>query len=283
MMNTLTSPALPADIETVVRMALAEDVGSGDVTAQLIDAQAQATAQVITRESAVLCGVAWFSEVFRQLDEKVQIQWFAHDGERVVPDQVLCKLSGASRSLLTGERTALNFLQLLSGTATQTATYVEAVSHTKTKILDTRKTIPVLRTAQKYAVCCGGGMNHRMGLYDAFLIKENHIFAAGSIPQALDKARTIGKNLLIEIEVENLQELQIALAAGATRILLDNFSLPMFREAVQLTQGRASLEASGGVSLETLQAIAETGVDFISIGGLTKHVQAIDLSMRIID
>ncbi|ALG67407.1 carboxylating nicotinate-nucleotide diphosphorylase [Beggiatoa leptomitoformis] len=279
----MTQLTLPPDIVSTVRIALAEDVGSGDVTAHLIDVHAQARAQVITRESAVICGVAWFTEVFHQIDAQVAIEWLVQDGEHVEPDQVLCRLTGTTRALLTGERTALNFLQLLSGTATQTALYVASIRHTKAQILDTRKTIPCLRTAQKYAVRCGGGTNHRMGLYDAFLIKENHILAAGSIPQALENARQLGKHLPIEIEVESLQELRIALDAGATRILLDNFSLPMFREAVQITQGLASLEASGGISLETLKTIAETGVDFISIGGLTKHVQAVDLSMRMVN
>ncbi len=266
-------------VETVER-ALAEDMGSGDVTAQLIAADVQARAQVISRESAVLCGCAWFDEVFRQLDTQVQITWYAKEGETVEPNQRLCNLTGPVRALLTGERTALNFIQLLSGTATDVQRYVKAISGTRACILDTRKTLPGLRHAQKYAVCCGGGTNHRMGLYDAYLIKENHILAAGSITQAITTARLRAAHLAVEVEVETLEQIKEALAAGADSLLLDNFSLSQLREAVALVQNQIKLEASGSVTLETIRAIAETGVDFISIGAITKDVRAIDLSMR---
>lgn len=265
------------EIAASVARALAEDIGSGDVTAQLIPERSSARATVISRERAILCGRPWFDAVFQQLNKQVQIMWRVADGDKVEPDQILCELQGPARSLLSGERTALNFLQTLSGTATQTRAYVDAVQGTGAIILDTRKTIPGLRAAQKYAVTCGGGRNHRMGLHDAVLIKENHIAAAGSVSAALRQAPT---NMLVEIEVENLGQLREALAAGARRILLDNFDLAGLRAAVTETAGRAHLEASGGVSIENIRAIAQTGVDFISIGGLTKHLRAIDLSMR---
>lgn len=273
-------PNLPNDIKDVVRAALAEDIGQGDITAELIPAEAEARAQVICRESAILCGRAWFDEVFRQLDRHAQIIWHTRDGERLRPGQTLCQLHGPARALLSGERSALNFLQTLSATATQARCYVDAIAGTGAKALDTRKTLPGLRNAQKYAVVCGGAQNHRIGLFDAFLIKENHILATGSITQAVIKAHKITPGKPVEIEVENLTELKQALTAGADIILLDNMNLTTLRQAVTLTAGRAKLEASGGVTLRNIRAIAETGVDFISVGAMTKDVQAIDLSMR---
>lgn len=276
-------PPLPAsaDIRTAVTQALAEDVGAGDITAALLPATADASAYVLTREPMVVCGVAWFDEVFRQLDDAVRITWQVTDGATVAADATLCELRGPARALLTGERSALNFLQLLSGTATQVQRYVQAVAGTGAVILDTRKTIPGLRRAQKYAVRCGGAENHRFGLFDAVLIKENHIAACGSVPAAIAAAkRQAPAGVWIEIEVENREQLRQALAAGADRILLDNFELAELRAAVADTQGRAKLEASGGVSLTTIRAIAETGVDYISSGDITKNVRAIDLSMR---
>ncbi|MGB5600703.1 MAG: carboxylating nicotinate-nucleotide diphosphorylase [Thiothrix litoralis] len=271
---------LPNDIQTTVARALVEDIGTGDVTAGLIPADKQASATVISREDATLCGVAWFNEVFRQLDPAVQIDWQYQDGDRVEANALLCSLRGSARSILSGERTALNFLQTLSATATATRRYVELVAHTQCRILDTRKTLPGLRTAQKYAVLCGGGSNHRIGLYDRVLIKENHIMAAGSITAAIQQARQLHPGILVEVETENLQELAEASAAQADIIMLDEYSLADMREAVRVTAGSIPLEASGGVSPETLVAIAETGVDFVSIGGITKHVRAVDLSMR---
>ncbi len=265
-----------------VRAALAEDVGSGDITAQLLPDNVMSTAQVITREKGVLCGTAWFEEVFKQLDPAIQVEWFAKDGDLIQPNQILVKITGAARSLLTGERAALNFLQLLSGVSSKVAQYVEIVKNTGVVLLDTRKTIPGLRRAQKYAVKCGGGQNHRMGLYDAFLIKENHIAAAGSITDAIQKARSIAPDKPVEVEVENLDQLKEALAVNVEIVLLDNFNLYSMREAVRINEKRAKLEASGGVSSEKLLDIAETGVDYISIGGLTKNVKALDLSMRFV-
>jgi nicotinate-nucleotide pyrophosphorylase (carboxylating) len=274
----------PTYVAQTVATALQEDVGSGDLTAQLIPADRAARATVITRESAVLCGTAWFDEVFHQVDPRVRVTWSARDGQRVRADQQLCTLEGPARSLLTGERAALNFLQMLSATATVTSKYVDAVAGTKCRILDTRKTIPGLRVAQKYAVRCGGGTNHRIGLFDAILVKENHIAAAGSIAGAVSEARRVAPKVLLEVEVENLAQLREALDARVDRVLLDNFSLDQMRDAVQVTRqhanSRTELEASGNMSLENLRAVAETGVDFISVGGLTKHVKAIDLSMR---
>ncbi len=278
---TGSPPMLPTNIDDDVRRALAEDVGGGDLTAALVPDQ-MAQAELVTREDAVLCGTAWFDAVFRQLDAGVVSDWLAQDGARVRASAVLCRLRGPARAILTGERTALNFLQTLSGTATRTARYVEAVRGTHARILDTRKTIPGLRHAQKYAVTCGGGYNHRMGLYDAVLIKENHIAAAGGVAAALAAARRVAPaDVLIEIEVETLAQLDQALAAGATRILLDNFDLDGLRTAVRATSGRAELEASGGMALANVRAVAETGVDYISVGGLTKHVEAVDLSLRV--
>lgn len=271
-------PPLPADLAAQVRAALAEDVGSGDLTAALIPADAHAGAKVISRETAVLCGTAWFDEVFNQLDDRIQVAWETRDGDAVNPEQVLCSLSGPARPLLTGERTALNFLQTLSGTATLASLYVAAVADTGCRVLDTRKTLPGLRTAQKYAVACGGARNHRIGLFDAILIKENHIAAAGGIAAAIKRARLTGAP--VEVEVENLDQAREALAAGADILLLDNFTPEALRAAVALTDGRAMLEASGGIELDKLHAVAETGVDFISVGAMTKHLRAIDLSMR---
>lgn len=277
-MNTL-----PPDIAAQIARALAEDVGGGDVTAALIPATTNATATLLSREAAVLCGTAWVDETFRQLDPSVQIHWHAQDGDLVAADTVLCELSGPARALLTGERTALNFLQTLSGTATVTRQHVDAVAGTGCRILDTRKTLPGLRLAQKYAVRCGGGQNHRLGLYDMVLLKENHIMAAGSVAAALASARASAPGVPIEIEVETLDELRAALAAGPDIIMLDEFDDALMREAVALahaTTPRPKLEASGGVDLDSLQRIASTGVDYISIGSLTKHVRALDLSLR---
>ena len=271
------------DITETVRRALAEDVGKGDLTATLIPAETQAGAQVVTREQAILCGTAWFDEVFRQVDKRVSVTWNNRDGDAIHPEKILCTLRGPARALLTGERTALNFLQLLSGTATQARKYVDAVRGTRAVILDTRKTVPGLRRAQKYAVACGGGQNHRMGLYDAILIKENHIAAAGSIAAALRAAKASAPSgATVEIEVENLVQLREALGSGVQRILLDNFSIEELKAAVQKTAGHAKLEASGGINLANIRAVAETGVDFISIGDITKNVEAVDLSLRFV-
>lgn len=269
-------------IQINVQQALAEDIGSGDLTAQLVDPHQQAKAKVIVRESAVLAGIAWFNEVFRQLDPHTLIQWQVHDGDHLEADQMLVQLEGKARTLLTGERCALNFLQTLSGTATLSRTYARQVAHLPVKILDTRKTIPGLRLAQKYAVQCGGCTNHRIGLYDAFLIKENHIAACGSISAAIKRARQIEPHKQIEVEVETLEELQQAIDAKAEIIMLDNFDLDALRQAVKINRGQSKLEVSGNVDEHNLLAIAETGVDFISLGALTKHVRAIDLSMRFI-
>ena len=273
----MITSALPADIASTVRRALNEDLGTGDLTARLLPEGATSEAIVLCRESAILCGVPWFSEVFRQLDKNVSTNWRCADGDAVKPGQTVCTLSGSTRSLLSGERTALNFLQLLSGTATTTREYASVIEHTTTRLLDTRKTLPGLRSAQKYAVLCGGGTNHRMGLYDAILIKENHIRVSGSIPAALEQAKTTHRH--IEIEVENVRQLEEALDAGADAVLLDNFTLDQIRQAVQLNNGRASLEVSGGVEKSDLADLAATGVDFISVGALTKDVRAIDFSM----
>jgi nicotinate-nucleotide pyrophosphorylase (carboxylating) len=273
---------LPDDITTVVKHALIEDVGTGDITAQLIPTTTQAKAQVISREPAILCGTAWFDEVYQQLNPETAVVWYAHDGDLVQPKQVLCEVSGDARTLLTGERNGLNFIQLLSGIATQTYRFVQAVQGSNTQILDTRKTLPGLRKAQKYAVRCGGGRNHRMGLYDAFLIKENHILAAGSITQAMHNARQLAPHLPIEVEVETLAQIEEALQAQVESLLLDNFNLDMLKEAVRLVDGRATLEASGGITLQSIKIIAETGINFISVGSLTKDVKAIDLSMRML-
>lgn len=268
-------------ISANVAAALAEDVGSGDLTAQLIPAGRAGTATVISREAALLCGRAWFDECFRQVDPAVEIFWLVKEGEQVEANQRLCEISGPARALLTAERTALNFLQTLSAVATKTRAYVEAAHGHKAKIMDTRKTLPGMRHALKYAVTVGGGYNQRIGLFDGILIKENHIIAAGGIPRALQQARSLaGNGVFIEIEVEALEQLAEALDCGATMILLDNMDLAQMREAVTMTAGRAELEASGGIRLQTVRAIAETGVHRISIGGLTKDVRAVDLSLR---
>lgn len=268
----------------MVTLALAEDVGSGDLTAALLPAAARMRARVITREPAVVCGRAWVEAVYRSLDPGITLHWHASDGARVAAGDTVLELEGPARALVTGERAALNFLQTLSGTATITRAYVDAVAGTKARILDTRKTLPGLRQAQKYAVRCGGGSNHRAGLYDAILIKENHIAAAGSVTAALQAAQAIARPAVafVECEVETPAQLKEALTAGATRLLLDNFAQEDLRAAVKLAAGRATLEASGGVDLTNVRAVAETGVDFISIGALTKHVRAVDLSLRFV-
>jgi nicotinate-nucleotide pyrophosphorylase (carboxylating) len=277
-------PELPSDLGRQVETALAEDIGRGDVTAALVPAAQRVRGRVITREAAVLCGQAWADETFRRLDPLVRLTWRAADGARLVADQVVLEIAGPARAVLTGERTALNFLQLLSGTATIARAYVDAVAGTGCRILDTRKTVPGLRSAQKYAVRCGGADNHRMGLFDQILIKENHIAAAGSITAAIEAARRSEPKVAVEVEVESLQELEEALAAGPDIIMLDEFSLTDMRSAVALKNARRAsvkLEASGSVSLETVGAIAATGVDYVSVGALTKHVRAVDLSMRL--
>ena len=279
-MPNLKLADLSAEIEANVRRALTEDIGSGDITAQLIPEERLAHATIITREAAVIAGTAWVDAVFRQIDPRVAVHWQVADGDKVQPNQPLFHLEGPARALLSGERSALNFLQCLSGVATRVAHYVELVQGTQVKLLDTRKTLPGLRLAQKYAVTCGGGHNHRIGLYDAFLIKENHIAACGGIAEAITAAHRIAPGKPVEIEVESLDELNQALAAGADIVMLDELSLDDMRTAVTLTAGRAKLEASGGINDTTLRTIAETGVDYISIGTLTKDVRAVDLSMR---
>ena len=275
------------DVEVIredVRRALMEDIGSGDITAQLIPEESTSSGHILCRDSAILCGCDWVEEVFRQLDESISIHWRLHDGGITRENDIVCEFSGNSRALLTGERTALNFLQTLSATATITGLYADAVKGTRAKILDTRKTLPGMRLAQKYAVACGGGHNHRMGLYDAILIKENHVAAAGSVKAALARASSIaGPDIDIEIEVENLDQLMEALAAGAKHVLLDNFTLEDTVTAVQMNRRRAMLEASGGITLDNVKDIAKTGVDYISVGELTKNVIAVDFSMRLTD
>jgi nicotinate-nucleotide pyrophosphorylase (carboxylating) len=272
---------LPASfIASQVKLALLEDVGQQDLTADLIPAEAIASARLITRESAVLCGRQWFEAVFAQLEPTIQIEWLADDGDRLQPNDVICRLTGPARAILTGERTAMNFVQTLSATATRAGTYADAVAGLPVKVLDTRKTLPGWRMAQKYAVRCGGCHNHRIGLYDGILIKENHINAAGSIAAAVEQAKALHPGINIEVEVENLDELNQALAAQADIILLDNFDIDLLNQAVAINQGKALLEASGGISLETIREIAETGVDRISVGALTKDIIAVDLSLR---
>ncbi|SNY60766.1 nicotinate-nucleotide pyrophosphorylase [carboxylating] [Arsukibacterium tuosuense] len=284
-------PLLAQEISRSVQAALAEDLGflllaDGDITASLIPASQQASATIISREACVVCGTAWVNEVFAQLNQQTQsgqvtINWLVQDGDKVAADSLLCQLQGPAQLLLTGERSALNFLQLLSGTATVTASYASLLATTSTRLLDTRKTLPGLRFAQKYAVHCGGGLNHRFGLFDAFLIKENHIAAAGSIAAAVSQARQNFPGKPVEVETENLAEVQQALSAGADIIMLDNFSLADISAAVSLNNGQAKLEVSGNITAGRLSELAATGVDFISSGALTKHVQAIDLSMRL--
>jgi nicotinate-nucleotide pyrophosphorylase (carboxylating) len=274
------------DLDQNVRQALAEDLGTGDITANLIPAGKQAQARVIVREEAIICGLDWFNQVFKQVDPSVTIKWHCEDGMRVKPNDLLCEISGAARAILTAERTALNFLQTLSATATITASYVAALGngngngHSKTQLLDTRKTLPGLRLAQKYAVKCGGGRNHRFGLYDAILIKENHIMACGGLFQAVQTAKQQQPDVLVEVETENLDEVQQALDAKADIIMLDNFSIEMIEKAVKLNNNQAKLEVSGNVEIEQLARLAATGVDYISTGAITKHIRAIDLSMR---
>jgi nicotinate-nucleotide pyrophosphorylase (carboxylating) len=263
-----------------VRLALTEDVGSGDVSAALIDPATRATARVITRDAGVICGLLWVAEVCRQVDDRIELDADVADGDRVEPDQQLFTLRGPAASLLTAERPALNFLQLLSGTATLTARYVDLISHTNTRLLDTRKTVPGLRLAQKHAVLCGGGFNHRLGLFDQFLIKENHIAAAGGIVPAVRRAREMHPDLKVEVEVENLDQLTEAIDAGADIAMVDNFTIEDTHRAVQLGRGRIALEASGGIDTVTIVEVAEAGVDYISVGALTKSVTPLDLSMR---
>jgi len=263
-----------------VRLALDEDVGDGDISAMLIDEPQQLEMKLQVREDAVLCGTAWFDQTFWQCDPSIQIKWIAKDGDGVDADSVLCSISGPARALLTAERTALNFLQSLSGTATTTSGYARRIQHTACRILDTRKTIPHLRRAQKYAVQCGGGLNHRIGLFDAYLIKENHLAACGSIKAAVERGRELRPDCFLEVEVENLPQLQQAIDARADRALLDNFSIDEMKRAVTMNQSCIQLEASGNITEETLLQIAQTGVDFVSIGALTKHLRAIDFSLR---
>ena len=271
---------LPDNIAKQVKLALIEDIGTGDVTADLIPKENTSTAKVVCRDDAILVGVAWFNEVFHQIDENVEISWNFKDGDSVSANDILCTLSGNSRSILSGERAALNFTQTLSATATQTKRYVKLIEHTETKVLDTRKTIPNMRDAQKYAVLCGGGRNHRIGLYDMILIKENHIMAAGSITAAVAQAKQLHPSIRVEVETETLEEFREASKANADVIMLDDFDLKTMRAAVIENDGKIDLEASGGINLDTILAIAETGVDFISIGQITKDVIAVDLSMR---
>jgi nicotinate-nucleotide pyrophosphorylase (carboxylating) len=282
----MSLPPLPADVATVVSRAIAEDLRDGDLTAELIPRTTQAVARVLAREPAVLCGRAWFDETFRQVDARVAVTWRAADGSQIAAESIVCELRGPARSIVTGERTALNFLQTLSGTATAVRSYADLVAGTKARILDTRKTLPGLRLAQKYAVRCGGGENHRIGLFDAVLIKENHVAAVGSVSAAVATARRQSPQVMIEVEVETLAQLREALATDADRIMLDDFSLDDMRAAVVLRDAqrgkRQDLEASGSVDAARLKAVAATGVDFISIGAITKHVRAIDFSMRFV-
>lgn len=267
-------------IEQQVAAALLEDVGSGDISAALIDPETRLETELLLREDAVLCGCRWFDEVFRQCDAALEVRWQAQDGDQLSANSVICEVTGPARGLLTAERSALNFLQTLSGTATLTRSYVAEIESTACRILDTRKTIPQLRMAQKYAVRCGGGSNHRVGLYDAYLIKENHLAAGGGIASTVARARQLHPHKLLEVEVENIDQLQQAIDAGVERALLDNFSLAQMITAVELNQRRIELEASGNIVKGQLRAIADTGVDFISIGALTKHLRAIDFSLR---
>ena len=275
------------EIRQSVKMALAEDLNhlspqEGDITAQLVPESQKAKATLISREQGIFCGQAWADETFQQVDPTIEVIWHVKDGDSIEQDQTLCSLSGSARSILTAERTALNFIQTLSGTASVTQTYVNALQHSSTKLLDTRKTIPTMRQAQKYAVTCGGGYNHRIGLFDAFLIKENHILACGGIAQAVHNAKKLHPEKPIEIEVANLDELQQAIDSKADIAMLDNFSLPMLAQAVQINQKQIKLEISGNVTLDTISVFGELGVDYISVGALTKHIQALDLSLRII-
>ncbi|GLQ73833.1 carboxylating nicotinate-nucleotide diphosphorylase [Vibrio penaeicida] len=276
---------LPLEITRAVEDTLKEDLGgtldpAADITAALIPEEATNTATIITREHGIFCGQAWADEVFKQLGGEVKIEWHVQDGDKVEPNQTLCTLSGPARALLTGERNAMNFIQTLSGCATLVAEYAEKLQGTDCRLLDTRKTIPGLRSALKYAVACGGGFNHRIGVFDAYLIKENHIVACGGIRKAIETAKTLNPGKPVEVETENLDELKEAIEAGADIVMLDNFSTDMMREAVKINAGKAALENSGNVTLETIREYADTGVDYISVGALTKHLKAMDLSMR---
>ncbi len=271
----------PTDLEEIVRQAIAEDLGGGDITAQLIPEELQAQASIIARESAILCGTPWADAVFNQLSSDIEIHWHISEGSQFDSGMIVGSISGNARAILTGERCALNFLQTLSSTATQTRSFVKAVAHTGVKLLDTRKTLPGLRSAQKYAVRVGGGQNHRMGLFDAFLIKENHIAASGGIEAAISQARQLLPEKTVEIEVTNLEQLEQAISAGADIVMLDNFDLETTAQAVQINRERAKLEASGGIDQQALVSIAETGVDYISIGAITKHCRAIDFSLLV--
>ncbi len=263
-----------------VKQALSEDIAHEDVTANLIPEKKQLKFQLLSREPCILCGTHWFNESFLQLDKNCKIEWQVSDKENILPDKNICSIEGNARSLLSAERTALNFLQTLSATATVTSKYVERIKHTPCQLLDTRKTIPLLRDAQKYAVICGGGANHRFGLYDAFLIKENHIAASNSIKDAVQRARALHPHLFLEVEVENLEQLEEVIFAGADRALLDNFTINTLKEAVTLNKQRIQLEASGNITQDSIALVAETGVDFISTGAITKHIKAIDFSLR---
>lgn len=279
---------LPSEITRAVADTLREDLGgtldvTTDITASLIPADTQNVATIITREHGVFCGQMWADEVFKQLGGEVSIEWHVQDGDKVEPNQVLCTLTGPARTLLTGERNAMNFIQTLSGCATVTAEYAAKIAHTECRLLDTRKTIPGLRSALKYAVACGGGFNHRIGVFDAYLIKENHIIACGGITKAIETAKQLNPGKPVEVETESLEELQQAIDAGADIIMLDNFTTDMMRKAVEINAGRAALENSGNVTLDTIAEFAETGVDYISVGALTKHLKAMDLSMRFKD
>ena len=279
----LNLDSLKQDIQTSVSWALEEDIRSGDITADLIPDSQLSEATIITREDAVVCGTAWVNEVFQQVDDKVIIDWHVSDGDSVTANQILCTLKGCSKSILTGERCALNFLQTLSGTASKSREYANLVKHTQVKLLDTRKTLPGLRTAQKYAVTCGGCHNHRIGLYDAYLIKENHIQACGGITAVVNTAKKLHPGKSIEVEVESFDELQEAINAGCDTVMLDNFDTEQTRQAVLMAKNKVKLEASGGIDKQSLVEKAETGVDFISIGALTKSCQALDLSLRLVD
>ncbi|CAG2149066.1 Nicotinate-nucleotide pyrophosphorylase [carboxylating] [Cupriavidus campinensis] len=275
-------PALQAALAANVQAAIAEDVGTGDLTGLLIPADKPVRARVIVRESAVLCGQPWFDACMAAVDARLQVRWLKEEGARMAPDDVVCEIAGPARALLTAERPSLNFLQLLSGVATATRRYADLIADTRARVLDTRKTLPGLRLAQKYAVRIGGGENQRLALYDGILIKENHIAAAGSITAAMQAALALGTDASVQIEVESIAELKEALAAGAKSVLIDNFTVPMMREAVEINRGRALLEVSGGVNAESIREFAETGVDRISVGALTKDVRATDYSLRIV-
>ncbi|HIC46403.1 MAG TPA: carboxylating nicotinate-nucleotide diphosphorylase [Methylophaga aminisulfidivorans] len=277
---TIENPLPDAFIDSQVKLALLEDIGQADLTANLIPIDAVSNATLITREDATICGMQWFERVFKQLDASISLSWKAQDGDRVKANTIICELHGPARALLTGERTAMNFLQTLSGTATLSSIYSDAVAGLPVKVLDTRKTLPGWRVAQKYAVKCGGCFNHRVGLYDGILIKENHIMAAGSISNAINQAKALSAGVPIEVEVENFSELEQALASGVDIIMLDNFSIDDLKQAVAINQGRAELEASGNITLNNIRRVAETGVDRISVGALTKDIKAVDLSLR---